>query len=303
MCPISLVGRLNQRCRSSRIDEVLECGDFMIILHILHQNPPNITLGACDSSKNCNKLFSVSCETFVLNPLSGKILYTTAYRWLSLDSPPSLRTLWSSVIKSPNFSARSTASPERLLWGELVICSQADVAFSVLSGSVYNYCASSIKTRLLEYVPNLSRENCVRVQATLGPQDYLWNPLTKNGRSANGSFASFLSSSRDSCTSLLGASSSHHSNTESEDELDAALFPETKCASSSNDSCGSVAEDELFPELTDEPGTTRGTKLSVLQKIRFPFLGQSWLLTADPLVRASVLNRNQILALLVSLKW
>ena len=121
MCPIPLVGRLNQRCRSSRIDEVLECGDSMIILHILHQNPPNITLGACDSSKNCNKLFSVSCEAFVLNPLSGEILYTTAYQWLSLDSPPSLRTLWSAVIKSPNFSAWSTASPERLLWGELVI--------------------------------------------------------------------------------------------------------------------------------------------------------------------------------------
>ena len=181
--------------------------------------------------------------------------------------------------------------------------SQTDIAFSVLSGSVYNYCASSIMKRFLEYVQNPSRENYVRVQATLRPQDYLWNPSTRNGRSANGSFASFLSSLRDSCTSLLGAGSSLHSKTESEDELDAALFLEAKCASGSNDSCGSVAEDELFPELTDKPGKTRGTKLSVLQKIRFPFLGQSWLLTADPLVRASVLNRQRMLAHLVSSKW
>ena len=75
----------------------------------------------------------------------------------------------------------------------------------------------------------------------------------------------------DSCTSLLVASSSLRSNTESEDELDAALFPETRCASGPNDSCGSLVEDELHPELTDYPGTTRGTKLSVLQTMLFPF--------------------------------
>ena len=92
-----------------------------------------------------------------------------------------------------------------------------------------------------------------------------------DGRSANGSSASFLSSLRDSCPSLLVASSSLHSNTESEDELDAALFPETRCASGPNDSC-SVVEDELHPELTDYPGTTRDTKLCALQMMLFPFL-------------------------------
>ena len=40
----------------------------------------------------------------------------------------------------------------------------------------------------------------------------------------------------------------------------------------SNESCDSDAEDELLPELTDSPGTTRGTKLSVLQIIVFPSL-------------------------------
>ena len=46
---------------------------------------------------------------------------TTAYRWLFGGSPSSLRTLWSAVIKSPNFSARGTASPVRPLQGALVI--------------------------------------------------------------------------------------------------------------------------------------------------------------------------------------
>ena len=93
-----------------------------------------------------------------------------------------------------------------------------------------------------------------------------------NGRSANGSSASFLSSLWDSCPSLLVAGSSLRSDTEPEDKLDAALFPETRCASGPNDSCGSVVEDELLPELTDSPGTTRGTNLSVLHKIVFSSL-------------------------------
>ena len=61
------------------------------------------------------------------------------------------------------------------------------------------------------------------------------------------------------------ASSSLRADTDPEDELHAALFPETRGASGPNDSCGSAVEDELVPELVDIPGTTRGTKLSVLQ--------------------------------------
>ena len=68
------------------------------------------------------------------------------------------------------------------------------------------------------------------------------------------------------------ASSSLRSNTEPEDELDAALLPQTMCALGPNDSCGGVVEDELLPELTDKPGTTRDTKLSVLQIMLFLFL-------------------------------
>ena len=57
------------------------------------------------------------------------------------------------------------------------------------------------------------------------------------------------------------ACSSHRSNTELEDELEVALFPEGWSASVLNDCCGGDVGDELLPELTDNPGKTRGTKL------------------------------------------
>ena len=40
----------------------------------------------------------------------------------------------------------------------------------------------------------------------------------------------------------------------------------------SDESCGGDVDDELLPELVDNPGTTRGTKLSVLHIIVFPSL-------------------------------
>ena len=40
-----------------------------------------------------------------------------------------------------------------------------------------------------------------------------------------------------------------------------------------NESCDSDAEDELLSELTDNPGTTRSTKLPVLQMILFSVFG------------------------------
>ena len=59
------------------------------------------------------------------------------------------------------------------------------------------------------------------------------------------------------------AVSSLRSDTGPEDELD--------------ESCGGVVEDEVRPELVDYPGTTRGTKLSVLRKIVFfPLVNRSF---------------------------
>ena len=50
---------------------MLNCGDSMINLHMLSQIPSSLseetTFGACDGSKNFNKLFSVSCEDFVVH--------------------------------------------------------------------------------------------------------------------------------------------------------------------------------------------------------------------------------------------
>ena len=50
-----------------------------------------------------------------------KFLFCTDTTWLFRDSQLSLRTLWSAVIKSPKFSARSTAPPVRLLHGSLLM--------------------------------------------------------------------------------------------------------------------------------------------------------------------------------------
>ena len=84
-------------------------------------------------------------------------------------------------------------------------------------------------------------------------------------------FLSFLSFSQDSCPSFPELVSSLRPNTKSEDELAVALFPDAGDASGPNDSGDGVVEDELLSELTDNTGTTRGTKLSVLHIILFPF--------------------------------
>ena len=66
---------------------------------------------------------------------------TTAYRWLFRDLPSSWRILGSSVIKSSNFSVRSTAFPVRFLQGALVIFVLLhNFAISVFRQSAWKYC-------------------------------------------------------------------------------------------------------------------------------------------------------------------
>ena len=104
----------------------------------------------------------------------------------------------------------------------------------------------------------------------------------RKGFSANGSFSSFLSFSQRFLPKFPCGSFRHFAPILNlRMNLLAALFPEAGDASGPNDSCGGIAEDELLSELTDNPGTTRGTKLSVLQIILFPFLVNrgSWPLT------------------------
>ena len=94
----------------------------------------------------------------------------------------------------------------------------------------------------------------------------------QKGTSANGSLLSFLSLSKDSCPNFTELVSSLRPNAESEDELAAAVFPNAGRASGPNDSRDGVAEDELLSELTDNPGTIRGTNKYVMQMILFPLL-------------------------------
>ena len=94
--------------------------------------------------------------------------------------------------------------------------------------------------------------------------------LYPEGISANGSILSFP---EDSCPSFAELVSSLRPNTESEDELAAALFPDARDASGPSDSGDGVVEDELLSELTDNPGTTRSTKLSVFADNTFCTVG------------------------------
>ena len=106
------------------------------------------------------------------------------------------------------------------------------------------------------------RSECVRAQAFLRPLDLSVNSSNDSGRSRKRSSESRLpftffgwvigSVSRQ----FPGAGSSLRSVAGLESVLD--------------ESCGNDVEDELVPELDDNPGTTRDTKLSVLHFIVFP---------------------------------
>ena len=112
-------------------------------------------LGFLSGSKNFCKLRWVSCEVLFLHGYAwihwvARSCTTTAYRWLFRDSQLSLRTLWSAVIKSPKLSARSTASPLRLLHGALVILVRLQISqFRSLGKWVWTLCLPK-SSRLLD---------------------------------------------------------------------------------------------------------------------------------------------------------
>ena len=89
--------------------------------------------------------FVTARETFVNSfPSHGKSVFywvarswtTKAYGWLFRDSPSSLRTLWSAVIKSPNFSAWGRAPPSARCPGHFG--SQTDFGISVFRKASIN---------------------------------------------------------------------------------------------------------------------------------------------------------------------
>ena len=74
----------------------------------------------CASSSVFPEKFFFYIGRIVSNVLP-KSCTTTAYSWLCRDSHPSPRTLWSAVVKSPQFSALGTTVPVRLLQEALAI--------------------------------------------------------------------------------------------------------------------------------------------------------------------------------------
>ena len=179
-----------------------------------------------------------------LNALSGWILYHDSVLVIVCRFT-SLRTLWSAVIKSPNFSARGRAPPVRLLQEPLWFWFSSRLRNFGLLGSEYKYCASWMP--LSQDVPNLIPCGCTKLCVHQVSGDR---------------------------TSLLDAISSLRSGTEHEDELEASRtsFLDAISASLLNESCDGGVEDETLQELVANPGTTRGTKLSVLQIILFSSL-------------------------------
>ena len=136
-----------------------------------------MTLGFPSGSKNFCKLLCVSWEVFVSHGYAwihwvAKSCTTTAYRWLFRDSQFSLRTLWSAVIKSPNFSARGTASPLRLLHGAIVILVFWQISQFRSLGNEHKHCAFPVP--LSSQVLWKTHEKSSQVRPSSPPRDSLW---------------------------------------------------------------------------------------------------------------------------------
>ena len=229
-----------------------------------------MTFGFLSASKNFWKLLSVSWEVFVLHGYDwihwvAKSCTTTAYRWLFRDSQLSLRTLWSTDIKSPKFLH------DVRLW--YVICTvpcnlvlwQISQFRFFLVKWVYTLCFTLALKQMSQFrssgewvlpllpdVPNLMiPENCVLVQAVLWP-DFLWTPsTTQEDLPAGRLHYSSCHPSFYAGFGFLGIPApvtwwlvpSLRCNTGLEDEHEAALFSEACSASLLNESCGVDVED------------------------------------------------------------
>ena len=116
---------------------------------------------------------------------------TTAYRWLSLDSHPSLGTLWSAVIKSPLFFLlevllRQCASCKRAL---VILVRMQISQFRSFGKWVWVGCFLVFVATFVR-AESESWELCNSVSSRLSVKSY-----NRSGRSANGSSEFFLSSS------------------------------------------------------------------------------------------------------------
>ena len=176
---------------------------------------------------------------------------TTAYRRLFRDSPSSLNTLWSDVIKSSSFSARGTASPVRLLQRALVILVRKQTSqFRSFGKWVWTLCFLDFDATVVGRSEPESWEMC----ADAGT--FVSSRLSVNGHPNLDCHSSFYfcfwvsGLSRTSSPLLLR----HFALV-----LDLEMYIKMNLTSPGGD-----VEDDLAPELDDNPGTTRGTKFSVM---------------------------------------
>ena len=260
-----------------------------------------MTLGFFSGSRNFCYLLWVSFEVWVLHGYAwihwvAWSCTTTSYRWLFRLS---LRTLWSAVIKSPKFAARGTASPLRLLHGALVILARLQISQFRSSGNwVWTLClpkssclfvVGSQETSWEELAwespctgisssTKISLNSCSHSGISESPHGFLrsfgvfflfvfWVSLAR----VSTGFPVLSSTNSDigiGEKSLIGTTSLFRTRIwPSVGEVDVVEEDDEEWLSCLE---GVFEFDEDPEDELDKPGTTIGTKFSVLQIIRIP---------------------------------
>ena len=225
-----------------------------------------MTLGFLFGSKNFCELLWVSCEVFVLHGYAwihwvAKSCTTTANRWLFRDSHPSLRTFViccnqiTKIFSTKYGSANASSARSPCNFGPFT-----DLAISV-----------ALKT-LLEENWRVS----LLVQEFHHPPNFLWilaaTPGFQNTTGCPDPSSTFVDTLTGEMSLSIRSSRSQVSlpldvTVGDEDELEEDVEQWLSCLESVLEVDWSQPEDEL----ADKPGTTIGTKFSVLQCNRIPF--------------------------------
>ena len=157
------------------------------------------TFGLCDGLQEfwqtVLRLMWRFCFTRIrLSPLSSKILYHDSVSVIVSRFTSSLRTLWSAVITSPNYSAGGGASPVRPLQGALVT---VVLKHTSQSRSFWKWVKILCFLDFVATVAGFSRcdsgELCADACNSVSFRFSL-KSCNQSGRSASGSFDFFLSS-------------------------------------------------------------------------------------------------------------
>ena len=237
-----------------------------------------MTLGFLSGSKNFCKLLWVSCEVFVLHGYAwihrvAKSCTTTAYRWLFRDSQVSL---CSAVIKSPKLSARGTAPKLRLSWMLGLNTLHWKNWRESLHVQEFHHPPNLLK--ILEATPGSQNLTGLSVLSTTGLPvlsvalfDFVFGVLLTWSTS---DLADLSSTVADTVTKEMSLSIRFSRSrvlvsltVGGEEELEEDVERWLSCL----ESVLEVDESDPEDEFADKPGTTIGTKFSVLHCKRIPF--------------------------------